>query len=201
MTADGGPRTPRIRRPGRGRRPLLVAAGTVGALALGLLGYLRFGPGFADSAPAAASAAPSAASRWAAVPTGWQSWQTTVYKTAPRGAAEALAVDSGDPGDVECRRYEDAVYCAGNNILPVRLDGRTGKTVWRADLASAAPDAGLNTFTLLGARDGAVLVRQAVYSGERRELHGHRRRPRRGQRRAAVDPQGERHEHRPGHVR
>ena len=166
VTADGRIRGPRrIRRPGRGRRPLLMAVGTVSALALGLLGYLRFGPGFADSAPAVASAAPSAASRWAAVPTGFTSWQSTVFKTAPRGAAEALAVDSGDPGDVECRRFEDAVYCAGNNILPVRLDGRTGKTVWRADLASAAPDAGLNSFTLLGARDGAVLVRQAVYLG------------------------------------
>jgi outer membrane protein assembly factor BamB/predicted Ser/Thr protein kinase len=153
-------------RSGRGsriRRPLLVATGTVGVLALGLLGYLRFGPGFADS-PRAASAAPAVTSRWAAVPAGWQPWQTTVHETSPRGAAKALEVKSGDSGDATCGTYEDAVYCAGNNILPVRLDGRTGRTVWRSALASdGSGRTGLNSFTLLGVRDGAVLVRQVVY--------------------------------------
>ncbi|WP_210586967.1 protein kinase [Streptomyces sp. GESEQ-35] len=151
---------------GRGRRIRpLVAAGTVCAMALGLLWFIRFGPGFSDSPPTATSAtsATSAASRWAAVPTGFKSWQTTVFKTAPRGEPKALGKDSGDPTDVTCQRYEDAVYCAGNNILPVRLDGRTGKTVWRASLASTGVDTGLKTFTVLGVKDSAVLVRQVVY--------------------------------------
>ncbi|WP_405873597.1 protein kinase domain-containing protein [Streptomyces sp. NBC_00005] len=151
----------RTGRRGRRIRPLVVA-GTVGALALGLLGYIRFGPGFSDS-PRTATSAASATSRWGAVPTGFEPWQTTVFKSAPQGEVKALGKGSGDPTDVTCRRYEGAVYCAGNNILPVRLDGRTGKTVWRSSLASADADTGLHTFTLLGVKDGAVLVRQVVY--------------------------------------
>ncbi|MEW2399191.1 protein kinase [Streptomyces sp. NPDC046862] len=148
-------------RRGRGR-PVLAATAVVGAVGLGLLWYLRFGPGFADPQPAGSSAA--AASRWAAVPTGWEPWQTTALKPAPRGEVDPLGKASGDSGDATCRRYEDAVYCAGSNILPVRLDGRTGKTVWRASLASAhSGERALNAFTILGARDGAVLVRQVVY--------------------------------------
>ncbi|MGP4011897.1 protein kinase domain-containing protein [Streptomyces sp. 4N124] len=156
---------PRVRRRGRRVRPLLAATGTVGVLALGLMGYATYGPGFPDS-PQEVSPSPVADSRWAAPPTGWQPWQTTAYETAQRGEAKPLGKESGAPTDVTCRRYEDAVYCAGNNILPVRLDGRTGTTVWRASLASAGSDeTGLNSFTLLGVRDGAVLVRQAVYDG------------------------------------
>ncbi|MGW0759831.1 protein kinase domain-containing protein [Streptomyces sp. NPDC002814] len=156
---------PRVRRRGRRVRPLLAATGTVGVLALGLLGYATYGPGFEDS-PQEVSPSPVADSRWAAPPTGWQPWQTTAYETAQRGETEALGAKSGESGDVTCRRYEDAVYCAGNNVLPIRLDGRTGTTVWRASLASAGSDeTGLNSFTLLGVRDGAVLVRQAVYEG------------------------------------
>ncbi|WP_328441082.1 serine/threonine-protein kinase [Streptomyces sp. NBC_00444] len=155
---------PRVLRRGRRARPLLAAAGTVGVLALGLLGYATYGPGFAE--PEEAASAPIAASRWAAPPTGWQPWQTTAYETAQRGEAKALAKESGSPTDVTCRRYEDAVYCAGNNILPVRLDGRTGTTVWRSSLASAdSGDTAVHNFTLLGVRDGAVLLRQAVYEG------------------------------------
>ena len=152
------------RGPGRGRRvrrPLLVAVGTVGALTLGLLGYIRFGPGFADSPQAEQSpSATAATSRWAALPTGFKPWQSTVFETAQRGEVNPLAKDSEDPSDTTCGRYEDAVYCAGNAVLPVRLDGRTGKTVWRASLAAAD---GHNNFSLLGVRDGAMLVRQAVY--------------------------------------
>ncbi|MDO0932525.1 serine/threonine-protein kinase [Streptomyces sp. DG2A-72] len=156
---------PRVRRRGRRVRPLLAAAGTVGAVALGLLGYMVFGPGFADS-PQEATSAPVAASRWGELPTGWQPWQTTAYETAQSGEAKALGAERGASGDVTCRTYEDAVYCAGNNALPVRLDGRTGNTVWRASLASAdSGETGLNNFTLLGVRDGAVLLRHAVYKG------------------------------------
>ncbi|MFK4102839.1 protein kinase [Streptomyces sp. NPDC019531] len=165
--ADPGAVTkfPRSRRRRRRVRPLLLTAGTAGAVALGLLWYVRFGPGFSDS-PQPASASPTAASRWAAVPTGWQPWQTTMFKTAPRGETKPLGQGPDFGSDATCGTYEDAVYCAGLNILPVRLDGRTGETVWRSPLASA-DSAGTeqNSFTLLGVQDGAVLVRQAVYKG------------------------------------
>ncbi|MFD5544831.1 serine/threonine-protein kinase, partial [Streptomyces sp. NPDC127079] len=72
---------------GRGRRTLWAAVGTVGALTLGLLGYVRFGPGFPDAPRAAASAT---ASRWTAPPAGWRPWGTTVFKPADRGGVRAL---------------------------------------------------------------------------------------------------------------
>ncbi|GAA3789753.1 serine/threonine-protein kinase [Streptomyces coacervatus] len=167
-TGHAGPgkvtRSGRMR--GRRVRPWLAVACTLGVLVLGTGWYMRFGPGFPDGAPAAGSAAP-ANSRWAALPTGWQPWQTTAFKTAQRGEVKPLQGEqSGDPGDATCQRYEDAVYCAGSGILPVRLDGRTGKTVWRSSLASTySGETGLKAFSLLGVRDGAVLVRQAVYKG------------------------------------
>ncbi|MEU5039604.1 protein kinase domain-containing protein [Streptomyces griseorubiginosus] len=149
---------PALRRRGRRTRPLLVTACTAGAVALGLLWYITLGPGFPDGSASGSSSA--GASRWAAVPAGWQPWQTTVRKAAPRGETRPLGGIGRTPGEVTCQRYEDAVYCAGTEALPVRLDGRTGKTVWRSSLASA--DSGKtmkNEFTLLGVRDGAVIVR------------------------------------------
>ncbi|MFF7048997.1 PQQ-binding-like beta-propeller repeat protein [Streptomyces griseorubiginosus] len=145
-------------RRGRRVRPLLVTACTAGAVALGLLWYITLGPGFPDGSTSGGS--PAGASRWAAVPTGWQPWRTTVRKTAPRGETKPLGGIGRAPGEVTCQRYEDAVYCAGTEVLPVRLDGRTGKTVWRSSLASA--DSGKtvkNEFTLLGVRGGAMIVR------------------------------------------
>ena len=157
---------PKVRRRGR-RRPLVAAAG-VGAVALGMLWYIRFGPGFDDSPQTTSSSATTADSRWAAVPAGWQSWQTTMYKTSPRGEVNPLAKHSGDPGDATCERYENAVYCAGNNVLPVRLDGRTGATVWRSALASSAEgsDSGRDNFELLGVRDDAMLLQHYVYGAD-----------------------------------
>ncbi|MFF4626291.1 protein kinase domain-containing protein [Streptomyces griseorubiginosus] len=149
-------------RRGRRLRPLLVSAGTAGAVALGLLWYITLGPGFSDGSRSPSSSSPGA-SRWEAVPTGWGPWRTTVGESAQRGEVNPLA-PGGTGGDAVCQRYEDAVYCAGEEILPVRLDGRTGKTVWRSSLASAAAGEGeRNNFTLLGVREGAVIVRHAVH--------------------------------------
>jgi outer membrane protein assembly factor BamB len=152
---------------GRRVRPLLAAACTLGVLVLGTGWYLRFGPGFSDGAPAASSAA-SANSRWAAVPTGWQPWQTTMSRTAQQGEVNPLAKDSADAGDATCQQYENAVYCAGNNILPVRLDGRTGATVWRSALATSAEgaDKARDNFELLGVRDDAMLLQHYVYGAD-----------------------------------
>ncbi|MYT05318.1 MULTISPECIES: serine/threonine-protein kinase [Streptomyces] len=148
-------------RPGRGwgrRTRSLVAAGTVGVLSLGFLAYLGFGPGFPGSS-GTAGPSPSAASRWAAVPADWEPWQTTVYATASKGADKPLRKE----GESTCVTHEDAVYCGGSGLLPVRLDGRTGRTVWRADLASNLSGTGRYDSVVLGVRDGAVLVQQIVY--------------------------------------
>lgn len=154
-------------RRGRRGRPVLATVCTLGVLALGTAGYIGFGPGFADDSPAV-STAPAANSRWSAVPTGWRPWQTTVLEAAQRGEVNPLGKENGNQGDATCQRYEAAVYCAGSSILPVRLDGRTGATVWRASLATAAEGGGggRNDFALLGVRDGTMLVRYAAYANE-----------------------------------
>ncbi|NUP43977.1 MAG: protein kinase [Streptomyces sp.] len=167
----GGAGPGKVTRSGRTRRrrirpwPVVVCA--VGVLALGTGWYIRFGPGFPDGAPAVSSAS-SADSRWAALPTGWQPWQTTMYETARRGEVNPLAKGSAGAGDATCQMYENAVYCAGNNILPVRLDGRTGATVWRSALATSAEgaDKARDNFELLGVRDDAMLLQHYVYGAD-----------------------------------
>nr|WP_240982414.1 serine/threonine-protein kinase [Streptomyces sp. S3(2020)] len=162
----------RVTRPGgagrrRGRRPLLAVVCTLGVLVLGTGWYMRFGPGFSDDEPAASSATPGD-SRWAAVPTGWQAWQTTMFETAPAGEINPLAKAGEDTSDATCQMYESAVYCAGNTVLPVRLDGRTGATVWRSALATSAEgaDSSGNNFELLGVRDGAMILQHDVYAAD-----------------------------------
>ncbi|MEU3886856.1 protein kinase [Streptomyces sp. NPDC029041] len=141
-------------------RPLLAATGTVGAAVLGLTAYLTLGPGWAQSADRE-GASPSANSRWAAPPAGWQPWQTTVYETAARGVRRTQQPQPGGlRGGPVCRTDEGAVYCAGDGILPVRLDGRTGETVWRAGPVAAVTGDDLSRFEILTVRDDAVLVQQ-----------------------------------------
>ncbi|MFI6246303.1 PQQ-binding-like beta-propeller repeat protein [Streptomyces sp. NPDC051016] len=145
------------RRRVRGRRTLWAVVGTVGALTLGLLWYVRFGPGFADGPGAAGS---SSASRWAAVPTGWQPWQTTVYKPADRGEVNALGTPAD--GQADCLSQGGSVYCGGHGVLPVRLDGRTGRTLWRAALAAPGDDPSRYDSWVLGVSDGTLLVRETL---------------------------------------
>ncbi|MFD3841166.1 protein kinase [Streptomyces sp. NPDC058642] len=165
-TATGLPK-PR-NRARRGRRPLLVTVGTLGAVSLGLLGYLRFGPGFSDTSQETSSIAASGATRWSAVPEGWQAWQTTMFETARSGEVNPLAKAGETTSDATCRPYENAVYCAGNTILPVRLDGRTGATVWRSALATSAEgaDSSGNNFALLGVRDDAMILQHDVFAAD-----------------------------------
>ncbi|AMW10024.1 serine/threonine protein kinase [Streptomyces qaidamensis] len=147
-------------RPRRRIRPLFAATGTIGAAVLGLTAYLTLGPGWVQNA-GRQGASPPANSRWAAPPAGWKPWQTTVYETAGRGVRKTQQPDSGGlRGGPECRTYEGAVYCAGDGILPVRLDGKTGATVWRAGPAAAVTGDAFSRFVILGVRDDTVLVQQ-----------------------------------------
>ncbi|UOB13432.1 serine/threonine-protein kinase [Streptomyces sp. HP-A2021] len=134
----------------RGRPwPLPAAIGTVATLVLGLTAYSLIGPGQAGGGS----------------PEAWRPWQTTVYESAARGAKQALdGADGADSGPV-CQVSEDAVYCGGDRILPVRLDGRTGRTVWRADVAPSGTGEGAYSSTVLGVRDDTVLVRQVSSRG------------------------------------
>ncbi|WP_328870800.1 PQQ-binding-like beta-propeller repeat protein [Streptomyces sp. NBC_00287] len=143
-------------------RPLLAATGTVGVAALGLTAYLLLGPGWADSGDRA-TPSPSATSRWAALPNGWKPWQTTLFETAPLGAKKALGVDEGwFAGEPDCLKNGDAVFCTGDSILPTRLDAGTGKTLWRSDVALTDSETESYSGTLLGFRDGTLVVSQVI---------------------------------------
>ncbi|MFF7381196.1 PQQ-binding-like beta-propeller repeat protein [Streptomyces massasporeus] len=127
-------------------RPVAAAIGTVGALVLGLTAY-----SLTDGGQAGGEA-----------PSAWRPWQTTVHETAPLGARQALDLPLAEAPVPGCQVIAGAVYCGGDRTLPVRLDGRTGKTVWRAD---AAPAEGAYSSTVLGVRDDTVLVSQVVSRG------------------------------------
>ncbi|MFD8225200.1 protein kinase [Streptomyces massasporeus] len=155
---EGDP--PEAERPRRRFRPLPVVTGAVGAVVLGLTAYLTLGPGWALSGDRSA-ADPSARSRWAAPPAGWRPWQTTVYETAGRGVRTVpQRKEGGTRGGPQCHVHERAVFCAGDGILPVRLDGRTGATVWRAGQAASVTGDDFSRFKILGVRDDAVVVQQ-----------------------------------------
>ncbi|GGW32065.1 serine/threonine protein kinase [Streptomyces caelestis] len=128
--------------------PLSAAIGTVGAIVFALTAYSLIGPGRAGSES----------------PESWRPWQTTVYESAPRGARQALDVIDADAPGPGCQVHEGAVYCGGDRILPVRVDGRTGRTVWRA-AAPAGTGEGAYSSTVLGVRDDTVLVLQAAPRG------------------------------------
>ncbi|WAZ21218.1 serine/threonine-protein kinase [Streptomyces cinnabarinus] len=150
-------------------RPLWAAAATIGALALGLTAYLLSGPGWADSeGEGGATRAQAAASRWTEqLPDGWQPWQTTVYATAEEGVKKgrdlvAEGVDSGP----ECEMYEGSVYCAGDGVLPERLDGPTGRTDWRSDVVRSTKGKASYVYVLLGVVDDAMLVEFRPQTGQ-----------------------------------
>ncbi|MDF3145684.1 MULTISPECIES: serine/threonine-protein kinase [unclassified Streptomyces] len=144
-------------------RPLWAAVGTVGVLGLGLLGYMRYGPGFADDPPSVSPdpAAASAAPRWAALPAGWKPWQTGVTETAASGVTKAPDVNGADVAP-HCAVDQGSVYCGGNALLPERIDGATGKTLWRAGIAPAGIPADRYTSTVVGVDGDVVLVQLLV---------------------------------------
>ncbi|MGV9456006.1 protein kinase domain-containing protein [Streptomyces sp. NPDC003635] len=150
--------------PGRRRRlrPLWAATGTVGALVLGLTAYLLAGPDRAAS-DSGAPAAVTEASRWGALPKGWKPWETTAFEKAPLGARDALTTEGGRPGgEPSCRMYEGDVYCAGEGALPVRLDGSTGRTLWRAEVAPSSTDSAMYSSSAVAAVDDTLIVRQTI---------------------------------------
>ncbi|MDL5201125.1 serine/threonine-protein kinase [Streptomyces sp. ALI-76-A] len=141
-------------RPGRRRgrlRPLWAATGTVGALVLGLTAYLLVGP---ERAQGGAGAPPD----------GWRPWRTTMHETAAHGARTSLKGGGATDIGPDCQAYEGAVYCGGEGVLPVRLNGLTGETVWRAAIAPSGATRESYSTVLLGVRDGTMVVQQVLSS-------------------------------------
>ena len=160
----GAPDPDRATAPGRRRRmrPLWAATAAIGALALGLTAYLLSGPGrTGEDSGDGTVRAEGAASRWTQLPSGWQPWQTTVYATAERGVKKGITLlEGGVDSGPDCRLYEGSLYCAGDAVLPVRIDGATGRVDWRADGVPSLPRKRSYFFWLLGVTDDVMLVKQ-----------------------------------------
>ncbi|MFF9116117.1 PQQ-binding-like beta-propeller repeat protein [Streptomyces massasporeus] len=139
---------PRPLAPGRVPARWAGVIGTVAALVLGLTAYSLTG---ADPAGGGDSDG--------------RPWRTTVYEPAARGARQALDLPGAEAPVPGCRVAGGAVYCGGDRTLPVRLDGRTGRTVWRASAELAGTGEGRYSSNVLGVRDETVLVRQVVTRG------------------------------------
>ncbi|MFI1956658.1 PQQ-binding-like beta-propeller repeat protein [Streptomyces althioticus] len=148
---------PPARRRGRAHR-LWAVAGTAVALALGLTAYALSGPGD-DGRRKGTDVA--ASSRWAAPPDGWRPWQTTVEATAASEVRRASDVAGlGGFSAPRCAADGNAVFCAGDGTLPLRIDAVTGRVVWRADGVPSALGEGKFAFSVLGVADGTVVVEQ-----------------------------------------
>lgn len=157
-------------RDGRRRRLRPVLAATAGVLALGITaGYVTLeqrdgsegtadGAGVRQSADPSPSASPRPSPRFKPVSSGWRPWQTTLQEPAANGVPKAVnSLHMG--GGSHCVTDDEAVYCGGDGVLPVRIDAATGETVWRAAsvLSEAATAVGTR---VIGVRDGAVLVQE-----------------------------------------
>ncbi|MGX1545198.1 protein kinase domain-containing protein [Streptomyces adustus] len=166
---------PRDRRSRLRRRPVLAVA--TGVLAVAVTGYVLFDPfqrpdGSRSAASAGSTPSHSASrgtSRWDPLPTGWKPWRTSVYGTALSGVTRPMNEDGAFTGNtLSCAMGEDALYCGGSGVFPVRVDGSTGRLAWRADSVPSGVARENYDSTVLGEHDGVLLVNQSVLDSEGR---------------------------------
>ncbi|KPI25975.1 PQQ-binding-like beta-propeller repeat protein [Streptomyces sp. NPDC048253] len=153
--------------PRTGRRSRLrrwpVLAAVAGVLAVAVTGYFLFDPFRRGDASAASDGTGQRTSRWDPLPAGWKPWRTSVYGSALSGVTQPMNGDGSSYGTtLSCATGEGALYCGGNGVLPVRVDGTTGRLAWRADSVPSGVPREEYDSTVLGEHDGVLLVRQSV---------------------------------------
>ncbi|WP_329216501.1 serine/threonine-protein kinase [Streptomyces sp. NBC_01485] len=154
--------------PRTGRRSRLrrwpVLAGVAGLLAVALTGYLLGFTPFTRSESGESDSTGSDSAGWEPLPNGWQPWRTSVFGTAASGVTKPLGGGASDTGStsLSCAMGPGALYCGGNATLPVRVDGVTGRLVWRADSLPSGVTREAYGSTVLGVHDGVLLVSQTV---------------------------------------
>ncbi|MFI0963582.1 serine/threonine-protein kinase [Streptomyces sp. NPDC021080] len=153
----------------RRRWPLLAATATVLAAAVGA--YFLFDPfhrpdgSTASKGSTPSDRASSGTARWDPLPAGWKPWRTSVFGAALSGVTRPMNEEAGYAGKtLSCAMGEDALYCGGAGLFPVRVDGATGRLAWRADSVPSGVARENYDSTVLGEYDGVLLVRQSVVS-------------------------------------
>ncbi|MBL1101704.1 protein kinase domain-containing protein [Streptomyces coffeae] len=145
----------------RRRRPVLAAVTAAAALALGAgtVALVNSPSGGVRSGGAAGpEGEPSAPERKVALPKGWRPWQLSLVDAS--GVDDEAKRLKGLSGDVSgrCHGVGTALYCGGEGFPTIRVDGVTGRVVWRTkDLAEDSAE-GMLESQPSGVRDGRVIV-------------------------------------------
>ncbi|WP_333738437.1 outer membrane protein assembly factor BamB family protein [Streptomyces sp. IBSBF 2806] len=85
-----------------------------------------------------------------------------MYAAAASGVRKPLGGGAPQGYSLSCATGAGALYCAGDGTLPVRVDGATGRLVWRAEsLSPGLPQTRYNG-RIIGVRDGVLLVLEVV---------------------------------------
>ncbi|MEU1176285.1 PQQ-binding-like beta-propeller repeat protein [Streptomyces sp. NPDC005820] len=156
----------RTLRPGRGSRlrrwPVLAGAAAV--LAVALTVSFLYDPFKRSDTTAEPDSTGAEFSRWDPLPNGWQPWRTSVFGTAASGVRKPLGGVAGvaDGDSLSCTTGRGALYCGGGGTLPIRVDGATGRILWRADSLPSGVSREKYGSTLLGVHEDAVLLTQSV---------------------------------------
>jgi len=112
----------------RVRRLLVLGAALAATVVSGSVYYLTSDrTSHANAAAAQASASGGSASRAAALPAGWQPWQTSLVRVV-KDKSLIVNVDGVQSG---CASTGSSVYCSGTGFTVARIDAATGRVKWR----------------------------------------------------------------------
>jgi len=131
-------------RTGRGRRILVALAAALAVTGLSVTAVQLVSDSDTGSGKATGSASPTPGPHTAALPAGWQPWNT-------RLTHELGGLDPISYAEYGCVPAGTAVYCAGSGFTVAKLDAASGRVLWRH---------GTNPQEVrpVGVRDGLVYV-------------------------------------------
>ncbi|MGW1190353.1 serine/threonine-protein kinase [Streptomyces sp. NPDC002559] len=136
-TGTGTTDTSAGRRPGRRWRPVLAAAVAVAAIGGGVAVLKVTGPGGSGG-----NGGESVATPGAALPAGFEPWNTVV-----RGGRPEI------PDELRCVARGDALFCGGGSVVATRIKAADGSSEWTVK----SPGVPVRGMHLVGATDDTVL--------------------------------------------
>ncbi|MET9922910.1 serine/threonine-protein kinase [Streptomyces sp. NPDC006435] len=139
-TGTGTTDTSAGRRPGRRWRPVLAAAVAVAAIGGGVAVLKVTGPG--GSGGNGGEGGESVATPGAALPAGFEPWNTVVQGGRPE-----------IPDELRCVARGDALFCGGGSVVATRIKAADGSSEWTVK----SPGVPVRGMHLVGATDDTVL--------------------------------------------